>query len=262
MMLQIVSDLHLEHGNPVPALAPDAHVLVVAGDLAPANQPWLLGDAVDEWLACEHTLYVPGNHEYYGADIDEARDILAGQCSMHGITLLDPAAVTIEGVRFIGATLWTDFRLDGVAAEPGAHLAALEISDFAGAIRHRGGLFTTHEASRRHAEERAFIENELAAAERAGTAAVVITHHAPSIRSIGAKYARDPTNPAFASDLTKVIARYQPALWIHGHMHDPVDYPLGDTRVLANPAGYDAQRNERRGYDPQLCVTMTIQIRP
>ena len=76
MLLQIVSDLHLEHGNPIPALAPEADVLIVAGDLAPANRTWLLGNAVDEWLACE-TLYVPGNHEYYNSDIDEARRILA-----------------------------------------------------------------------------------------------------------------------------------------------------------------------------------------
>ena len=250
MLLQIVSDLHLEHGNPIPALAPEA-------DVAPATKPWLLGDAVDEWLACEHTLYVPGNHEYYGSDIDGARDTLARACAMHCITLLDPGAVTIEGVRFIGATLWTDFRLDGIAAEPGAHLARLEISDFDGAIKHRGTNFTTREAARRHATERQFIEHELAGARR--TPSVVITHHAPSGRSIGAQYEGDPTNPAFASDLVALIRRYQPALWIHGHMHERLDYQLGDRRVICNPAGYDAVAAERHGYDPQLCITVEPQ---
>ena len=94
--IQVLSDLHLDHGNPVPALAADAEVLIVASDLAPAKQPWVLGDAVDEWLAAEHTLYVPGNHEFYGSDIDEARQTLTEQWRMHGVTLLDPAAITIE----------------------------------------------------------------------------------------------------------------------------------------------------------------------
>ena len=73
MRIQVISDLHLEHGNPIPALAPEVNVLVIAGDLAPATRLWPLGDAVDEWLACEHTLYVPGNHECYGSDVDEGR---------------------------------------------------------------------------------------------------------------------------------------------------------------------------------------------
>ena len=48
MLLQIVSDLQVEHGNQVPAFVPEAHVLGAAGDIAPANRPRLLGDAVDE----------------------------------------------------------------------------------------------------------------------------------------------------------------------------------------------------------------------
>ena len=121
MRIQAVSDLHLEHGNPVPALAADAEILIVASDLAPAKQPWVLGDAVDEWLAAEHTLYVPGNHEFYGSDIDETRQIFEEQCRMHGVTLLDPAAITSEGVRFIGATLWTDFRETRSGPTPQPH---------------------------------------------------------------------------------------------------------------------------------------------
>ena len=50
----------------------------------------------------------------------------------------------------------------------------------------------------------------------------------------------------------------QPALWIHGHMHDPVDVVLGQTRVLCNPAGYRAYGNEQRGYAPQLCVEIGL----
>ena len=131
------------------------------------------------------------------------------------------------------------------------------MSDFAGVIMHRGGRFTTYESARRHAEERAFIEAELADAERDGTTAVVITHHAPTPRSIAPRFRRSALNPGFASNLERVIGRYQPALWIHGHMHDSVDVTLGATRVLANPGGYNAAENRR--YDPALCVEVDPQ---
>ncbi len=81
-------------------------------------------------------------------------------------------------MHFIGATLWTDFRLDGAGSEPWAHRDVGEnLADFTGAVRDRtaeGGLLTTHETARRHAGDRAFIEAELSKARDAGLAAVVI----------------------------------------------------------------------------------------
>ena len=256
MRIQVVSDLHLEFHNPLPPLAEGADVIVCAGDLAPIGTG-AVRYAAECWAAAKHILYVPGNHEYYGADIDVGRRRLAEQCDALGVTLLDPDAIEIDDVRFIGATLWTDFLLDGIPGEPAAHRAGLEMSDFAGVIMHRGRRFTTWESARRHAEERAFIEAELADAERDGTTAVVITHHAPTPRSIAPRFRRSALNPGFASNLERVIGRYQPALWIHGHMHDSVDVTLGATRVLANPGGYNAAENRR--YDPALCVEVDPQ---
>ena len=255
MKIQVVSDLHLEFHNPLPPVAGDADVLICAGDLAPINTGAVRYTA-EAWAKAPHILYVPGNHEYYGADIDRARKQLAEECAKHGITLLDTDAIVIDEVHFIGATLWTDFLVDGLASEPGAHRAALGVSDFDGRIQHeRGtGRFTTYESVRRHREERAFIEAELADAERDGTTAVVISHHAPTPRSIAPKFCGSTLNPAFASNLEPVIARYQPALWIHGHVHSSVDVTLGDTRILANPGGYNAKENP--DYDPTLCVDL------
>ena len=196
------------------------------------------------WANAPRILYVPGNHEYYGTDIDGARKKLAEECATHGITLLDSDAIVIDDVHFIGATLWTDFLLDCIASEPGAHRAGLGISDFDGWIQHeRGtGRFTTYESVRRHKEERAFIEAELADAERDGTTTVVITHHAPTPRSIAPRYHGSRLNPAFASNLESFIGRFQPTLWIHGHVHSSVDVVLGETRVLANPGGVELRR--------------------
>ena len=252
MKIQVVSDLHLEFQNPLPPLADGVDVLVCAGDLAPIGTDAVIY-ADEQWVGAQ-ILYVPGNHEFYGTDIDQGLRRLADRCTGLGITLLAPDAIEIDGVRFIGATLWTDFLLDGIASEPGAHRAALGVSDFDGWIQHeRGtGRFTTYESVRRHREERDFIEAELADAERDGKTAVVITHHAPTPRSIAPRFHGSALNPAFASNLEPLIARYQPALWIHGHVHSSVDVMLGETRVLANPGGYNAEENP--DYDPALCV--------
>ena len=129
------------------------------------------------------------------------------------------------------------------------------MSDFTGAIRHHGepeGRFTTRESARRHAEHRAFIEGELEKTERSGLTPVVITHHAPSPRCIQPWFAKSRLNPGFASDLDSVIARYQPPLWIHRHMHDRVDELLGETRVVCNPGGYS--RVEGQESDPAFVV--------
>ena len=96
MRMQIVSDLHLEFGNPVPDLAAGVDVVVLAGDLAEFRHPWLLAEAVQAWEGAEHILYVPGNHEYYGSDIDEGRRaarlaaVLAGESPVGVILSLTP----------------------------------------------------------------------------------------------------------------------------------------------------------------------------
>ena len=104
MRIQVVSDLHLEFHNVLPPVAEGADVLVCAGDLAPVGAG-AVRYAAEAWAEARHVLYVPGNHEFYGADIDCAREQLAEECARHGITLLDPGAIVIDDVHFIGATL-------------------------------------------------------------------------------------------------------------------------------------------------------------
>ena len=256
MRIQLLSDLHLEFGGPgIPPLAPEAEIVVLAGDLAPAKRraPRLAARA---WKDAAHILYVPGNHEYYGSRIGEAQRRLALDCAEWGVTLLDRAAVTIGPVRFIGATLWTDFRLDGEAREPDAHDAVGRgLNDFCGSIRTMAWRnFTTREAAMLHLLDRGFIEIELAQAGKEGLTAVVVTHHAPSRRSIPPRLAGDPTRPGYASDLEAVIRRFQPALWVHGHIHHAVDYTVGQTRVLANPRGYN--KAEAADFTPDLTVEL------
>ena len=259
MRIQVLSDLHLEFGGEIPPLAPGAEVVVLAGDLAPAKHRAIRFPA-EIWEGAAHILYVPGNHEFHGSDIEEARRLLALDCADCGVTLLDTAAVTIGHVRFIGATLWTDFRLDGQAREADAHKAASErFSDFSGAIRdwnspEGDGLLSTRETARHHARDRAFIEAEIAAAHEAGLKTVVITHHAPSPVAVHYRYAGSPINPAYISDLDAMIVHLRPALWIHGHVHHAVSATVGRTWVLANPLGIGLM--EEADFVPDLVVTL------
>ena len=250
MRVQILSDLHLEFDPAVPPLASDAEAVIVAGDLAPYT-PGLLARVRDAWRDARHVLYVAGNHEYYGHDLDEAAAALGADCEANGITLLDPGTADLGGTRVIGATLWTDFALDG---DPGVAMmiADRQVNDFSGAIWTGGGEapFTAAASAERHARERGFVEDALFAAPGP---AVVVTHHAPTPRSIHPRWRTSALNGAFASDLERVIERHQPTLWIHGHVHDAVDALLGETRVLANPRGYPGD-GRRNGYQADLTL--------
>ena len=108
------------------------------------------------------------------------------------------------------------------------------------------------ESARRHAEPRAFIEAELERTESSGFTPVVITHHAPAPRYIRPWFEGSRLTPGFASDFDKVIARHQPPLWMHGHMHDRVDKRLGETRMVCNSGGYN--RVEGHAFAPTFVV--------
>ena len=212
MRIQILFDLYGEFpGNKIPPpLRPAAELIILAGDLAPVHTR-RVGDIAKQWSGADKILYVPGNLEYHSLEIDIGRRDLARKCLQHGMTPLDPGAVTVDHVRFIGATLWTDSLLEGVAGEVWAHLeVGGGLSDFIGAVRHqagRDGLFITSESACRNAEDWAFIEAELEKAERFGFTPVVITHHAPSPERIRPWFEGSRLNPGFMSDLESVIAR-------------------------------------------------------
>ena len=77
---------------------------------------------------------------------------------------------------------------------------------------------------------------------------IVVTHFAPSIKSISEKYLNQPStihnpgeylNAVYASNLEKFIKNNpRIKLWVHGHVHDSFDYNIGDCRVICNPYGY------------------------
>ena len=244
MRLRILSDLHLEHfeGD---RLLPDieADMVILAGDIH-------LGVQGIEWAAArfpDHpVIYVPGNHEFYKHRMEPLRKEMRERAATLGIHLLDNARLELDGVRFLGTTLWTDFALYDERPDPQdipaetLSAALRQMPDFAIIEEPDGEVFSPERSVELHRENRAWLETELARPFAGAT--VVVSHHAPLAECIPAHYQGDPLSPAFASSLESLMEGV--ALWVHGHVHDPVMLTLGDTRVVAVPGGYPGERSE------------------
>jgi Icc-related predicted phosphoesterase len=247
MKLHILSDLHTEFSDFSPP-GTDADVVVLAGDIG-------VGTGGIDWAKRQFSdarvLYVPGNHEYYGHDIGDT-DLLAAVAPAN-VQVLNDDTCEIENVRFLGTTLWTDFRLYGEGESWfSRETARRQINDFT-SIRRGGRLFTPEDSVALHETSKAWLVSELEKDFHGPT--VVITHHLPASPSIAEKYKNDPLNPAFASRLEGIIEKHQPDLWIHGHTHVACDYEIYGTRVVCNPRGYPSE-SSARGFSPGLVVEL------
>lgn len=252
MKIWVFSDLHLEYADlRQPLKIPDADVCVIAGDLcrAPANGVHWLAENIAHAMPC---VYVAGNHEFYGGGIHEGlEDGRAAAARFDNIHFLENDITVIDGVRFIGATLWTDYRIEGHPEVARFH-ARERMNDYRkiAARRSPWKRFVPETAYRMHQDSRRCIETALES-DRIPT--VVVTHHLPHANSIPARFKGDLLNAAYASDLAQVIEEGRLALWIHGHTHDSADYHLGDTRGVCNPRGYD---DENGRFEPSLVVAI------
>lgn len=253
MKIRILSDLHLEFHDWSPPDA-EADIIVLAGDIHS-------GTRGIEWARRQFPvmpiLYVPGNHEFYGRDMQQTLSDLHRAGMRFHVDVLHGRGLAICGVRFLGATLWTDFALHGADTRSIARAmsdAKHGVSDFS-VIRHvAGGSFRPEHARAMHLEQVCWLRERLAD-EFAGPT-ILVTHHLPHPRSIHRKYWGSPLNPSFASDLSPLMGS-PVAAWIHGHTHDSCDYVERGTRVLCNPRGY-GPFELNAAFDPAL----TIEIDP
>jgi len=232
----LLSDLHLEYSARHPPFDPpptDADVVVLAGDIDNGTRAF---DWAERVFPDRAVLYVPGNHEYYDADLPEvARALRARAAGSPNVQLLDNDELVLGGVRFLGTTLWTDFELFGRENMRPAIAESLKyVVDFR-AIRYaQAGLLTPEQTVVFHREAVAFLEQRLARPFSGTT--VVVTHHAPHPGSVHPRWAQNLTSAAFVSDLTRLLGKSE--LWFHGHTHDGFDYRVAGTRIVANPMGY------------------------
>ena len=232
MIVQLLSDLHLEHhrdGGESFLRSLDStgvDVLILAGDVLQAMFPERVRHIFRAFLErYPHVLYVPGNHEYYGSSPVEANAVLEG-IDLPNFHLLNPGTVTLGGQRSVGATLWFPRTEDEVAYRG-------YVNDFSAIA---GAVPWIHET---HAAHRRYLDATIAPGD------VVITHHLPALPSIDPRYAGSPSNRFFWAATDELVEQRGARLWVHGHTHVHVDYVLGETRVVANPLGYPYERGCR-----------------
>ena len=231
---RVFSDLHLEFSHWTPPPEP-ADAILLAGDIA-------VGVHGLEWARRQFPrhpiVYVPGNHEFYGAELPDALEALRAEAKRLDVHFLDGDECVVDGTRFLGTTLWTDYALYGSQADELDRAmmdAEEEMNDFR-MIRWSGGHRLTPERIRDiHRARVAWLATELTRSFPGPT--VVITHHLPHRLSIHPKYEGTRYNPCFASDLDHLV-RAPVSLWIHGHTHESIDYVVNGTRVYCNPRGY------------------------
>jgi Icc-related predicted phosphoesterase len=253
MRIRVLSDLHREFGHvPLPDAAAD--VVVLAGDIDRGTKgiAWARQAFPDVPV-----LYVAGNHEYYGERIGRLHEKLREAAAGSNVRILENETFELDGYRFFGATLWTDFGLfdDRQSAMLAAGAKGTGMNDYR-KIRRRdtGKLQPTHTAML-HADSRLALTQFLASGDRARS--VVVTHHAPSIQSVATGKETDLISAAYVSRMDDFIAEYGPALWIHGHVHENRDYLIGNTRILNNAFGYPtAERAEAAGFRGDLVVEL------
>jgi len=270
MKIRILSDLHIEFFPfKIPALATDPEtVLVLAGDIGviidKSPLQAFLQRAAEQFKA---VVMVLGNHEYYRSIWPDAIDELRRWPLPANVHILEKASVEIDGIVFLGTTLWSDFENE----DPLSMIHCQRyINDFSVIGVHPGaqrrhpfadtGSFSPAHAIEAHRVSRQWLTTHMTETGAAGKKMVVVTHHGVAPGSINPKYIGSNTNGAFVSDLSELLIAGQPELVIHGHVHDSVNYTLGDPahpiRVIANPRGYTKREGtqENKCFDPVLMV--------
>jgi predicted phosphodiesterase len=261
MRLLVLSDLHLEvwrdHVPRIDVSISSPDVVILAGDI---HTRFRAPSWAAETFPGLPVVYVAGNHEFYGEAIEKTGEAIAQECDRYpNVHYLDCGQYIYEGVRFLGATLWTDFALFSPERKWSAMLEARAVMNDYKRIRVAScGYRRLHplDTAGLHTAQRAWLQEKLNEPFVGRT--VVVTHMAPSIRSVAPKYAVDPVSAAFASNLDDLVV--QADVWVHGHTHNSFDYEVDGCRVVANPLGY-LMRNgcaENEEFDPNFVVQLEL----
>ncbi|MBE9033421.1 metallophosphoesterase, partial [filamentous cyanobacterium LEGE 11480] len=244
MRLLIYSDLHLEFADFVPP-STDADAVILAGDIHVGikGMRWAIAHFPNQPV-----IYILGNHEYYGQaypkHIQKMRDLAVGT----NVRILENDRIQIDDIVFLGCTLWTDFALLGDPRIAGAY-ATERMTDYrqirvAPEYRKLRSLDTASI----HRKSLSWLTEALMQSQ--GKPIVVVTHHAPSNRSLQEFEKDELLSVAYASNLDELVSQSGARLWVHGHLHNQRNYWIGATRVVSNPRGYPSAPNF--AFDPGL----------
>lgn len=247
MKIQIISDLHQEFGITELDFQ-HADLVIFAGDTN-------IGTRGIEWIKGQvkqvPVIYILGNHEYYKGAYPKTLNKIREAAKDSNIFVLENESLELEGIRFHGATLWTDFSLFGDPLTFGM-LCQAKMNDYKMIRRDPSySKMRSIDTFKLHQQSRKWLQESL---EASSARNIVITHHAPSIQSVPEAWKEDYLSAAYASDLEDLVLNYQPEYWIHGHIHTPASYSIGLTKVICNPHGYIDEKYN--GYEKELIIEL------
>jgi DNA repair exonuclease SbcCD nuclease subunit len=256
-----MSDLHINfNGFDIPPLPEDRDtILILAGDiceirLAREQYRTFFANVCDQFKL---VIYVFGNHEYYGDSYLRAHTHFQRECGhLDNLVVLNSTDFTLDGVTFIGTTLWTNLNnFDGGTIG----LAKTGMADY-NFIRHgpqsepyKTRLHPTHTTTE-FIKMRKFIFDKIYESKQQGHKTVVITHHHPSLKGSPLRFKDDPLKYCYCSEMDTDIMLSGPDYWICGHIHDAANYHLGTTNVICNPKGYGLDYELDGGFNPNLLI--------
>ena len=239
MRITPISDIHLEHQLPgtfedmIAAIPRDIDVLVVAGDVGYHGRLSSFFDVVCDNFS--EIIYVIGNHEYYHTSVDAVMESMQKISDKHdNFHFLNNGVCTIDGIRFVGSTLWFPFQEANQKLER-------PMSDFGKIPEFREWVYRENEAAQK------FLNETVTATD------IVVTHYLPSELSIAPQYIGSIYNRFFVSPMDDLIKKNQPRMWIHGHTHTACYYKIKNTQIVCNPFGYELTE-EKSGFCPWLTL--------
>jgi predicted phosphodiesterase len=247
MKLHILSDIHLEFA-PFKPPQNEAEVVVLAGDTHPGTRgvTWALVTFPNQQV-----IYVLGNHEYYGQALPRHLEKLREMAQGTNVQVLENESFIYGDVVFLGCTFWADFELFGNPRVAG-YFATQSMNDYRRIrINPSYSRLRSIDTAGIHYHSRHWMAEQLK--QYLGAKIVIVTHNAPSQRSLPEYYEDDILSAAYASDLDEFVENSGASLWIHGHVHTRRDYFIGQTRVICNPRGYPGKDNE---FAPDLVVSV------
>jgi len=252
MYLQYCSDLHLEFPMNrefirIRPLQPKAKILLLAGDIVPFKGMKKHNDFFD--FVSDHfeqTYWIPGNHEYYGSDINERSGSFCESIKSN-VHLLNNKVVETGEFRLVFTTLWSR------VTPRQQQVVERGLSDYT-SIRFTGGKLSSDLINQFHLESVGFIHEALAQAKDKKT--LVVSHHVPTFFNYPEIYRDSEINEGFATELYDLIHPSGLSYWIYGHHHCCVDdFRIGDTLLVTNQLGYVGY-NEHRGFDGGRVIEM------
>jgi DNA repair exonuclease SbcCD nuclease subunit len=273
MKISLASDLHLECGYQE---LPGGEVLILAGDICEARKfrqhfhatKTLYPNGLpnkeyqcSEFFRVECAKYdkvfmVMGNHEHYGGYLQKTYNELLSMLPGN-VTLLEDQAEEYNGVMFMGSTLWTDYN----RGDPVSMMMAKQgMNDYRSIIQFNAVKSVYHKLTPDciadvHFKTKQYFKTMLEL--NRDKPVVMITHMAPSFMSVNEKYKHDVhMNGCYASDLSDMILdNTNIKYWFHGHMHDRVNYTIGETRIVSNPRGYLGYEDTDQ-FDPNFTIEL------